>query len=69
MDSDNSKSPVEPETILYTLDQLTQTVEVMTRVIGKLRSYVQQNMEAERQRQLDFGQAEIRSKTGSSGLH
>lgn len=69
MESDNRKSPVDPETILFTLDQLTQTVDVMNRVITKLRSYVQQNMEAEKQRELDFGNTDKRTKLGSSGLH
>lgn len=69
MDNDNRKAPVDPETILFTLDQLSQTVDVMNRVITKLRGYVQQNMEAERQRELDFGQQENRTKLGSSGLH
>ncbi|MET0378671.1 MAG: hypothetical protein ABW049_06715 [Spongiibacteraceae bacterium] len=69
MDSDNRKTPVDPETILFTLDQLSQTVDVMNRVITKLRGYVQQNMEAERQRELDFGQQATQAKLGSSGLH
>lgn len=69
MDSDNRKVPVDPETILFTLDQLSQTVDVMNRVITKLRGYVQQNMEAERQRELDFGQHTPPVKIGSSGLH
>ena len=69
MESANCKMPVDPETILFTLDQLSQTVDVMNRVIGKLRGYVQQNMEAERQRELDFGQVDTRTKIGSSGLH
>ena len=69
MESDNRKAPVDPKTILFTLDQLSQTVDVMNRVITKLRGYVQQNMEAERQRELDFGQPENRIKLGSSGLH
>ncbi len=69
MDSDNRKAPVDPETILFTLDQLTQTVDVMNRVITKLRGYVQQNMEAEKQRELDFGNTDMRPKLGSSGLH
>lgn len=69
MGDDNSKTPVDPETILFTLDQLSQTVDVMNRVITKLRGYVQQNMEAERQRELDFGQQTVPTKLGSSGLH
>ena len=63
------KSPVDPETLLFTLDQLTQTVDVMNRVIHKLRGYVQQNMEAEKQRELDFGSSSTHIKLGSSGLH
>lgn len=68
MGDDNRKTPVDPETILFTLDQLSQTVDVMNRVITKLRGYVQQNMEAERQRELDFGQ-QLPIKLGSSELH
>jgi hypothetical protein len=41
MDS-NDKSPTETETILMALDQISQTIEVMTSVVGRLRSYVQQ---------------------------
>lgn len=70
MDNEERKAPVDPETILFTLDQLSQTVDVMNRVITKLRGYVEQNMEAERQRELDFdAQDSPRSKLGSSGLH
>jgi hypothetical protein len=69
MESNSGKPPVDPETILFTLDQLSQTVEVMNRVISKLRGYVEQNMEAERQRELDFGQQASHAKLGSSGLH
>jgi hypothetical protein len=69
MESDDRKTRVDPETILFTLDQLSQTVDVMNKVIARLRGYVQQNMEAERQRELDFGQQEKRTRPGSSGLH
>jgi hypothetical protein len=41
----------------------------MNKVIARLRGYVQQNMEAERQRELDFGQQEKLARPGSSGLH
>ena len=72
MEQQNDKQPpVDPETILFTLDQLGQTVEVMNKVIARLRGYVQQNMAAERQRELDFGQqpASSGNKVGPSGLH
>lgn len=69
MNSDNNDktAPVDPETILFTLDQLGQTVEVMNKVITRLRGYVMQNMEAQRQSEFDFGSDSSRS--GKSGLH
>ncbi len=50
---DNSdKSPTETETILMALDQISQTIDVMTSVVGRLRNYVQQQEAAvERQSQ------------------
>lgn len=62
--------PVDPETILFTLDQLGQTVEVMNKVISRLRGYVMQNMAAQRQGELDFDKpAQQTGKVGPSGLH
>jgi hypothetical protein len=40
--SDSDKSPTDRETILMALDQLGQTIDVMTSVVGRLRTYVQQ---------------------------
>ena len=39
--SDNGK-PTETETILMALDQISQTLDVMTSVVNRLRNYVQQ---------------------------
>ena len=39
--SDNDK-PTETETILMALDQVSQTIDVMTSVVNRLRNYVQQ---------------------------
>jgi hypothetical protein len=40
---DNSdKNPSETETILMALDQISQTIDVMTSVVGRLRNYRQQ---------------------------
>ena len=76
MDSDDKKdrgeernAPVDPETILFTLDQLGQTVDVMNKVITRLRGYVMQNLAAQRQGELDFGKAPLPGKIGPSGLH
>jgi hypothetical protein len=39
--SDNGK-PTETETVLMALDQISQTIDVMTSVVNRLRNYVQQ---------------------------
>ncbi|MGK0441206.1 MAG: hypothetical protein ACJA0N_001003 [Pseudohongiellaceae bacterium] len=38
--SGQKKAPVDTETILMTLDQLGQTIDIMTTVVGRLRHYV-----------------------------
>jgi len=38
---DNNK-PTESETILMALDQISQTIDVMTSVVSRLRTYLQQ---------------------------
>ncbi len=38
----SDKNPTETETILMALDQISQTIDVMTSVVGRLRNYVQQ---------------------------
>ena len=40
--SRSDKSPSETETIMMALDQISQTIDVMTSVVGRLRNYVQQ---------------------------
>jgi len=71
MERENDKTmPVDPETILFTLDQLGQTVEVMNKVIARLRGYVHQNMAAQKQGELDFGNTNVQvGKIGPNGLH
>ena len=39
---DDDKNPTETETILMALDQISQTIDVMTSVVGRLRNYMQQ---------------------------
>ena len=38
--SDNKKASVDTETILMTLDQIGQTIDIMTSVVGRLRGYI-----------------------------
>ena len=40
--SNIGKNQADTETILMALDQISQTIEVMTSVVGRLRSYLQQ---------------------------
>ena len=41
--TDHDKDHSEAETILMALDQISQTIDVMTSVVGRLRNYVQQH--------------------------
>ncbi len=40
--SDNKKPTTDTETILMALDQISQTIDVMTSVVGRLRTYLQE---------------------------
>lgn len=40
--SESEKNPKDTETILMALDQISQTIDVMTSVVGRLRNYLQQ---------------------------
>ena len=58
---DNSdKNPNETETILMALDQISQTIDVMTSVVGRLRNYLQQQEAAAADQQQEL-QAEMQS--------
>ena len=40
--ANSDKNPSETEGILIALDQLSQTIDVMTSVVGRLRNHMQQ---------------------------
>jgi len=40
--SDSGKNHTGTETILMALDQISQTIDVMTSVVGRLRTYLKQ---------------------------
>ena len=42
----SDKNPSETETILMALDQISQTIDVMTSVVGRLRNYMHQQESA-----------------------
>jgi len=58
---DNSdKNPSDNETILMALDQISQTIDVMTSVVGRLRTYMQQQETAAADQKKDL-QADMQS--------
>jgi hypothetical protein len=62
--SDNKKATTDTETILMALDQISQTIDVMTSVVGRLRTYLQ---EQENARQT--GEAEMLSTPDHQTVH
>ena len=56
----SDKTPSETETILMALDQLSQTIDVMTSVVGRLRNYMQQQEAAAADQSKEL-QAEMRA--------
>ena len=40
--NEKDKNPKDTETILMALDQISQTIDVMTSVVGRLRTYLQE---------------------------
>jgi len=45
----DKKASKESETILMALDQISQTIDVMTSVVGRLRTYLQEQQSAQEQ--------------------
>ncbi len=43
----NKSNPADTETILMTLDQIGQTIDIMTNVVGRLRGYIHQHLAEE----------------------
>ena len=58
--ANNNKNPSDTETILMALDQISQTIDVMTSVVGRLRNYMQQQESAAADQKKAL-QAEIKS--------
>ncbi len=52
--SNSGKSPTDTETILMALDQLGQTIDVMTSVVGRLRNYLQEQEAAAAEQSADL---------------
>ena len=52
--SDNKKAQLDSETILMTLDQIGQTIDIMTNVVGRLRGYITEHIDEPDQQTADI---------------
>ena len=67
--SDNKKAEVDSETILMTLDQIGQTIDVMTSVVGRLRSYMTEQADNKLANELNKSEAQAIVHKESQTLH
>jgi hypothetical protein len=51
--SDDKKPQADSDTILLTLDQIGQTIDIMTSVVGRLRGYITEQMDETPQQQTE----------------
>jgi hypothetical protein len=59
--ANNDKSPSDTETIMMALDQISQTIDVMNSVVGRLRNYMQQQQSASADQKKKELQAEMKA--------
>ena len=60
VDEHEAQPATDSETILMALDQISQTIDVMTSVVGRLRNYVQQQDSAATEQGKDVQAADTR---------
>ena len=66
--SDSKKAEVDSETILMTLDQIGQTIDIMTNVVGRLRGYITEQIEHKPEGDFERDQ-ELVTHEGTQTLH
>lgn len=57
--ADSDKKPSENETIMMALDQVSQTIDVMNSVVGRLRTYLQNQQDSAAKQQAKETTVEI----------
>jgi hypothetical protein len=67
--SDNKKADVDSEIILMTLDQLGQTIDIMTNVVGRLRGYITEPINNENRTNLERCDEQVLVRKESETLH
>lgn len=68
--SDSKYSENDPERTLITLDQLSQTIEVMTSVVNRLRQHLSQQISArneQAQREVEEIQESLKARSRKAG--
>ncbi len=65
--SDNKYSENDPERTLITLDQLSQTIEVMTSVVNRLRQHLSEQVLAKRELEALERTRQLHSPSDQSG--
>ena len=66
--SDNKKANVDSETILITLDQIGQTIDIMTNVVGRLRGYITEQIGSTSESDVERDQTLV-THEGTQTLH
>lgn len=68
--SDRKNRPMDPESILSTLEHISQAIDAMTAVVGELRDYLDENYEvievsrvALEPEELELADAEVGART------
>lgn len=66
--SNNDKNAADTETILMALDQISQTIEVMTSVVGKLRNHMERREAAAADKHKNEMQAELQPESSADKI-
>ena len=67
--SDEKKAEVDSQTILMTLDQLGQTIDIMTNVVGRLRGYITEQIDSQTPSKTDLAAKASLAHKDSQTVH
>ena len=66
--SDRKHRPMDPESILSTLDHISQAIDAMTAVVGELRNYLDENYEVVEVSRVTLEPEELELAENESGV-
>ena len=64
-----SFTDVDNETILMTLDQIGQTIDIMTNVVGRLRGYITEHFDEAETGSIEKAQSYTPKRSSSHTIH